>query len=161
MKKQVNSNMYLHSNVLRVLWSFEFWNNIQSAGFWDSKWLNLSGMEFTKPPQPWKVIVFCITYWQLYKIDLSCSSTPENHAFAGLDENFCRNPTGRAAPWCYTTNPNITWEYCPIKSCPGISFMPLFKKNSWSILSLSIPHHVKSLCSKFSFCLYIAFYIWN
>ena len=37
---------------------------------------------------------------------------------AGLDgNNNCRSPDG-AWPWCFTTNPNILWEYCQIPSCP-------------------------------------------
>lgn len=32
--------------------------------------------------------------------------------------NACRNPGGEAAlPWCYTANPNIRWEYCPVLPC--------------------------------------------
>ena len=29
-----------------------------------------------------------------------------------VDNNFCRNPSLRDGPWCYTTDPDIPWEYC-------------------------------------------------
>ncbi|KAK7896386.1 hypothetical protein WMY93_021711 [Mugilogobius chulae] len=33
-------------------------------------------------------------------------------------ENFCRNPGGISErPWCFTTNPNIRWEYCGVPQC--------------------------------------------
>ena len=32
-------------------------------------------------------------------------------------ENFCRNPDGNAGPWCYTMDPNVTWQYCNISFC--------------------------------------------
>lgn len=43
--------------------------------------------------------------------------TPENFPCKNLDENYCRNPDGETAPWCYTTNPEVRWEYCQIPSC--------------------------------------------
>ena len=39
--------------------------------------------------------------------------------------NYCRNPeqelTGREMPWCYTTDPDIPWEYCPVVMCEDMS----------------------------------------
>ncbi|KAL0963270.1 hypothetical protein UPYG_G00351990 [Umbra pygmaea] len=33
-------------------------------------------------------------------------------------ENFCRNPGGESEkPWCYTTKPDIRWEYCNVPKC--------------------------------------------
>ncbi|XP_042365393.1 muscle, skeletal receptor tyrosine-protein kinase [Plectropomus leopardus] len=33
-------------------------------------------------------------------------------------ENYCRNPGGISdKPWCYTSNPNIRWEYCAVPHC--------------------------------------------
>ncbi|KAM9425767.1 muscle, skeletal receptor tyrosine-protein kinase [Pholidichthys leucotaenia] len=33
-------------------------------------------------------------------------------------ENHCRNPGGISdKPWCYTSNPNIRWEYCDVPQC--------------------------------------------
>ncbi|XP_004449855.1 plasminogen isoform X2 [Dasypus novemcinctus] len=43
--------------------------------------------------------------------------TPENFPCKNLDENYCRNPDGETAPWCYTTNSEVRWEYCKIPSC--------------------------------------------
>lgn len=43
-----------------------------------------------------------------------------NYVFAGLEENFCRNPDGAAGGnWCYTTEPAKRWEYCGIPNCEG------------------------------------------
>lgn len=38
-------------------------------------------------------------------------------SFRGLRRNFCRNPDGDRAPWCYTTDPKVRWEYCNLKKC--------------------------------------------
>ncbi|XP_043313141.1 plasminogen isoform X1 [Cervus canadensis] len=43
--------------------------------------------------------------------------TPENFPCKNLEENYCRNPDGETAPWCYTTNSEVRWEYCTIPSC--------------------------------------------
>ncbi|XP_061603827.1 muscle, skeletal receptor tyrosine-protein kinase [Phyllopteryx taeniolatus] len=33
-------------------------------------------------------------------------------------DNNCRNPAGISdKPWCYTSNPNIRWEYCAVPQC--------------------------------------------
>uniref|UniRef100_A0A669BG25 Plasminogen n=1 Tax=Oreochromis niloticus TaxID=8128 RepID=A0A669BG25_ORENI len=53
------------------------------------------------------------------------SMTPHKHdktqeAFpnADLRRNWCRNPDGDQAPWCYTTDPAVRWEYCNLEKCP-------------------------------------------
>ncbi|XP_034018016.1 plasminogen isoform X2 [Thalassophryne amazonica] len=46
------------------------------------------------------------------------NKTPQNYANADLKKNLCRNPDGDKAPWCYTTNPAVRWEYCDIEKCP-------------------------------------------
>jgi len=45
-------------------------------------------------------------------VDRCC--TPANHRTAGLDGNYCRNPSSDSATtiWCYTTDPLVEWEYC-------------------------------------------------
>ncbi|XP_004674018.1 PREDICTED: plasminogen [Condylura cristata] len=43
--------------------------------------------------------------------------TPENFPCKDLDVNYCRNPDGESAPWCFTTNSSVRWEYCKIPSC--------------------------------------------
>ena len=36
----------------------------------------------------------------------------------GAVENYCRNPNNTVGgPWCYTMNPNVTWQYCNISFC--------------------------------------------
>merc|ERR1712179_159006 len=48
------------------------------------------------------------------------STTPHNHRFTSLENNYCRNPDGEPGPWCYTTDANKRWELCPIPTCaPG------------------------------------------
>lgn len=32
-------------------------------------------------------------------------------------KNYCRDPDKEGAPWCYTTDPHVRWEYCDIPSC--------------------------------------------
>ncbi|XP_029352647.1 plasminogen [Echeneis naucrates] len=44
--------------------------------------------------------------------------TPQKFPTADLKRNFCRNPDGDRAPWCYTTDPGVRWEYCNLQKCP-------------------------------------------
>ncbi|XP_066292800.1 apolipoprotein(a)-like [Branchiostoma lanceolatum] len=43
--------------------------------------------------------------------------TPFWYPNAGLDENYCRNPTRDPDPWCYTTDPDVRWEFCDVSLC--------------------------------------------
>ncbi|KAM4695151.1 plasminogen [Discoglossus pictus] len=44
--------------------------------------------------------------------------TPEKFPDAGLELNYCRNPDGDSnGPWCYTTNPDVRFQYCNIQQC--------------------------------------------
>lgn len=36
---------------------------------------------------------------------------------SGLIRNYCRNPDPVAAPYCYTMDPNVRWEYCNLTQC--------------------------------------------
>ncbi|XP_032072621.1 plasminogen-like isoform X2 [Thamnophis elegans] len=45
------------------------------------------------------------------------SKTPSAFPDAGLTRNYCRNPDGGKAPWCYTTDPETRWEYCNLQKC--------------------------------------------
>ncbi|XP_062585892.1 uncharacterized protein LOC134247569 [Saccostrea cucullata] len=45
------------------------------------------------------------------------SQSPHTHSSSNLPENYCRNPDGEGAPWCYTTDPNKRWELCDIPDC--------------------------------------------
>ncbi|XP_056283620.1 plasminogen isoform X2 [Pseudoliparis swirei] len=42
---------------------------------------------------------------------------PRNFPTADLRRNLCRNPDGDKAPWCYTTDPGVRWEYCNLEKC--------------------------------------------
>uniref|UniRef100_A0ACB8GB38 Uncharacterized protein n=1 Tax=Sphaerodactylus townsendi TaxID=933632 RepID=A0ACB8GB38_9SAUR len=49
--------------------------------------------------------------------------TPQTHPSSGLEKNYCRNPDADInGPWCYTTDPGKTWDYCDIPSCPSPQF---------------------------------------
>ncbi|XP_036104906.1 plasminogen [Molossus molossus] len=43
--------------------------------------------------------------------------TPEKYPNAGLTMNYCRNPDADKGPWCYTTDPQVRWEFCNLKKC--------------------------------------------
>ncbi|PFX27301.1 Tyrosine-protein kinase transmembrane receptor ROR1 [Stylophora pistillata] len=45
---------------------------------------------------------------------------PKDVADSKNDSNMCRNPDSSApvGPWCYTTDPNVRWEYCNVSRCP-------------------------------------------
>ena len=47
------------------------------------------------------------------------SRTEANYPNTGLgDHNFCRNPDNEpGGTWCYTTNPDQRWDYCPVPKC--------------------------------------------
>ncbi|XP_026531031.1 plasminogen [Notechis scutatus] len=45
------------------------------------------------------------------------SKTPSAFPAADLRRNYCRNPEGDTAPWCYTTDPQTRWEYCNLQKC--------------------------------------------
>ena len=54
------------------------------------------------------------------------AGTPHFHPLTSLyrpyldGHNYCRNPEGRGKrPWCYTTDPNVRWEYCNVSFCPN------------------------------------------
>ncbi|XP_034458946.1 muscle, skeletal receptor tyrosine-protein kinase [Hippoglossus hippoglossus] len=43
-------------------------------------------------------------------------------------DNHCRNPGGISdKPWCYTSNPNIRWEYCAVLHCGEADTAPVTK----------------------------------
>ncbi|KAM9839999.1 plasminogen [Aulostomus maculatus] len=50
----------------------------------------------------------------------SHAKTPLNYPTADLRRNLCRNPDRDRAPWCYTTDPRVRWEYCNLEKCSGI-----------------------------------------
>ena len=45
---------------------------------------------------------------------------PHDHSFTHVgDHNFCRNPVGDPfGVWCYTTDPEIRHQFCPVPFCP-------------------------------------------
>ena len=52
------------------------------------------------------------------------AASPHAHPLTPLNRpnlegnNYCRNPDGRGdRPWCYTTDPEVRWEYCDVPAC--------------------------------------------
>ncbi|XP_058470240.1 plasminogen [Solea solea] len=45
------------------------------------------------------------------------TKTPQNYPKGDLKRNLCRNPDDDRAPWCYTTDPSVRWEYCNLEKC--------------------------------------------
>ncbi|XP_061190204.1 uncharacterized protein LOC133198071 [Saccostrea echinata] len=47
------------------------------------------------------------------------SQSPNTHRYTYLSDqsNYCRNPDGEPAPWCYTVNPKVRWSICIIPHC--------------------------------------------
>ena len=44
--------------------------------------------------------------------------TPARNPDKGLEANYCRNPDGEPeGAWCYTTDPDVRWEYCDVPTC--------------------------------------------
>merc|ERR1711963_1393575 len=45
---------------------------------------------------------------------------PWDHNFTDVgDHNFCRNPGGYyGGVWCYTSDPEIEYQYCSVPLCP-------------------------------------------
>ena len=42
---------------------------------------------------------------------------PDDSMAAAL--NYCRDPDGKGAPWCYTTDPEVLWQFCDAPPCVG------------------------------------------
>jgi len=46
-------------------------------------------------------------------------------------ENYCRNHDEKyKTPWCYTTDPNVRWEECPIRRCRSTSETKLTRRTT-------------------------------
>ncbi|XP_078601867.1 uncharacterized protein LOC144876466 [Branchiostoma floridae x Branchiostoma japonicum] len=46
---------------------------------------------------------------------------PSDHPDKNLASNYCRNPDNGSGPWCYTTNPDVSFEYCNVSVCPNVT----------------------------------------
>ncbi|XP_076102523.1 uncharacterized protein LOC143071810 isoform X1 [Mytilus galloprovincialis] len=48
---------------------------------------------------------------------------PHQHKFWALvdQDNYCRNPDGDNRPWCFTTDPDMEFEYCKISYCDELA----------------------------------------
>ena len=46
------------------------------------------------------------------------NKNPANFEGGVFPENYCRNPDNEpSGPWCYTTDPDVRWEYCSVPIC--------------------------------------------
>ncbi|XP_013885572.1 plasminogen [Austrofundulus limnaeus] len=80
------------------------------------------------------------------------SQSPQTHQYYPskypniLVENYCRNPDGIYAPWCYTTNSSIRWEFCSIPPCvPVLSRVVKVKLIKPSSVDLNDPAVLQDL----------------
>ncbi|XP_053267653.1 muscle, skeletal receptor tyrosine-protein kinase [Pleuronectes platessa] len=72
------------------------------------------------PCQPWSQQV-------PHQHRLSVDVIPELRS----SDSHCRNPGGISdKPWCYTSNPNIRWEYCAVLHCGEADTAPVTKPES-------------------------------
>lgn len=66
---------------------------------------------------------------------------PKKYPDFGLDSNYCRNPSGHNAPWCYTTDPRKRWENCGVDRCPekeNYSKAEPFRKEDNGVVNIRI-----------------------
>ncbi|KAK3101928.1 hypothetical protein FSP39_007432 [Pinctada imbricata] len=45
------------------------------------------------------------------------SSNPHSHRFTYVKGQFCRNPDNEPRTWCYTTDPEVRYEFCNVTAC--------------------------------------------
>ena len=66
--------------------------------------------------------------WATTENGLTCqawsSNSPHSHNYNSESANYCRNPDGEPRPWCYTTDPNVRWEYCSLSQCQAAPSAP-------------------------------------
>ncbi|XP_035694564.1 uncharacterized protein LOC118428574 [Branchiostoma floridae] len=63
--------------------------------------------------------------WDSHSPHVHYAYTPFWYPNAGLDENYCRNPDGNdAGPWCFTTDPDVRWQFCDVTTCVAATTTP-------------------------------------
>ena len=59
---------------------------------------------------------------------------PHDHGFTYVgDHNFCRNPWVPldSRVWCFTTDPAVQFQYCPVPFCPPLKALDFSLDNDW------------------------------
>ena len=59
------------------------------------------------------------------------AQSPHSHSYGPddkpcrgtVDNNYCRT-NGEDRPWCYTTDPDVRWEFCNLPVCTKMSLLP-------------------------------------
>ncbi|VDI21356.1 Hypothetical predicted protein [Mytilus galloprovincialis] len=69
----------------------------------------------------------CYTDSTTYQGKVTCTSSgipcivwfnkPYKPAGPDMYTNYCRDPDGSGAPWCYTSDSNVPWDFCPVPKC--------------------------------------------
>lgn len=80
---------------------------------------------------------------------------PEEKSGYGLEggHNYCRNPDeSEEGAWCYTTDPNVRWEYCDVPNCTKDDEPKAEKQTSHTDYGKACPSTKDSDCSDDLIC---------
>jgi len=97
---------------------------VDTAGWWEigSRWRNLRCQAWSaQKPHEHGEYLYKNDYWDPSARFFVPKYTPETDAWAGLEGNFCRNPSGAERPWCYTQSKSTRWAYCDIPKCGSLT----------------------------------------
>lgn len=111
-----SSGIYFNLLPQRGICAIILWNPMESCSCWhfDLFFSLCNSREFPGHMSRISVkkrmcTVIYLAFWE--------SRTHDHFFFRNLVENYCRNPDGEMAPWCYTNSSELRWEYCQIPSC--------------------------------------------
>ena len=64
--------------------------------------------------------ITCQTWNEQYPHEHSENNLDEQYPCDGSIDaalNYCRDPDLQSAPWCYTVDSLVRWDYCPVPNC--------------------------------------------